>query len=75
MEHQIFSSYYQLSTENKVAPIRCINQEHESPLFPYWNILEDRTELRCLVGDCDFKIIPGLAMYQDMMKQVYYADK
>lgn len=74
MEHKVFSSYYALSLDGKVDPISCINREHPAQMVPHWNVLEERTEFRCLVRDCDYKIIPGLAMYQDMMEKVYYAN-
>ena len=75
MEHQVFSSYYQLCLSGKADPLLCINKDHLTYMIPYWDILEERSEFRCLVGHCDYKIIPGLTMYQDMMKQVYYADQ
>ena len=74
MEHKVFSSYYQLSLDGKVDPILCINKDHLSYMVPHWNPLEERTEFRCFVGHCDFKIIPGLDMYNKMMKQVYYVE-
>ena len=74
MEHNVFATYYQLSVEEKVNPILCINQEHSAPMVAFWNPIEERSEFRCFVGHCDYKIIPGLKMYEDMMKQVYYAE-
>ena len=71
MEHRIFSTYYQMSLDAKVDPILCINKDHLPYMIPHWNILEERTEWRCFVDYCDFKIIPGLDMYNKMMKQIY----
>ena len=70
MNHQVFSTYYQLSIEGKVNPIRCINVGHDAPMVAYWNSLEERSEFRCYVGFCDYKIIPGLDMYDRMIKQI-----
>lgn len=74
MEHRVFSTYYQMSIEGKVNPILCINQGHDAPMVAFFNPLEERTEFRCFVGDCDYKIIPGLEMYQNIMEKVYHAE-
>jgi hypothetical protein len=74
MEHRVFSTYYQNCLDGKADPIVCINKEHDSPMVPFWNSLEDRTEFRCFIGYCDYKVIPGLAMYEKMMKNIYYAE-
>jgi hypothetical protein len=39
------------------------------PLVPSINI-EDKIQLRCFTGDCDFKILPGLAAYETIVKEL-----
>ena len=47
----------------------CINKDHAMPLVPSINI-EDKIQLRCFTGDCDFKILPGLAAYETIVKEL-----
>ena len=46
----------------------CINTEHAMPLVPVKNI-EDEIELRCFAGACDFKVKPGLDLYNKVLKK------
>ena len=71
MKHQVFSTYYNLYLEGKIEPLKCVNQEHLAYLIPYWDILKERSEFRCPVNDCDYKIVPGLAFYEKILKETY----
>ena len=35
-----------------------------------WNELDERTEWRCIYGECDYKIVPGLTMYEKMIEEI-----
>ena len=70
MKHQIFSTYYQLSLENKVEPWRCINPEHGSSMIPHWDDVDEVTQIKCILGDCDYKINPGLNFYNKLIEAI-----
>jgi len=53
--------------QNSYQAYMCINLEHTMPLVALYN-LDDKVELRCFCSDCDFKITPGLNMYEKVMK-------
>lgn len=53
--------------QNSNNAYMCINIEHSMPLVALYN-LDDQIELRCFVGHCDFKIKPGLNMYEKVLK-------
>ena len=48
----------------------CINSDHAMPLVAMIN-LDDEIELKCFVRYCDFKIKPGLNMYEKVLKEYY----
>jgi len=68
MDNSIFYTYYQLSIDNIVEPIKCIITDHELPLYPFMEMDNEdfRMKLECL--ECNYKIYPGLNSY-DMMKK------
>lgn len=51
-------------------PYMCINIDHLMPLVAMYN-LDGKVELRCFVGHCDFKIKPGLYMWDEVCKETY----
>lgn len=67
MKYQVFSKYYQYSLKDKVLPIRCgIDNEHPIlvPNLDIDNEGNDIIYLYCI--DCNFKIYPGLELYQNI---------
>jgi len=67
MEYQVFSKYYQYSLKDKVLPIRCgIDNDHPIlvPNLDIDNEGNDIIYLYCI--DCNFKIYPGLELYQNI---------
>ena len=70
MDNSIYYRYYRLSIDNIVEPIKCIIDDHESPMHPFVDVVDDEIEVRfeCLV--CDYKIHPGLNTYEKMRKDV-----
>lgn len=46
----------------------CINLEHTMPLIAVKN-LDDQIELRCFAGHCDFKIVPGINVYNKVLEK------
>ena len=59
-----------MSLQGLVDPILCINKDHETYMVSYWNELDERTEWRCIYGECDYKIVPGLTMYEKMIEEI-----
>jgi len=67
MKYQVFSKYYQYSLKDKVLPIRCgIDNDHPIlvPNLDIDNEGNDIIYLYCI--DCNFKIYPGLELYQNI---------
>ena len=65
MDISIFQEY-QDKSENRYM---CINTDHAMPLVPYKN-LDLKIELKCFVGFCDYKVIPGIAAYEKIIKEL-----
>ena len=55
--------------QNSNQAYMCINLEHSMPLVARIN-LDDEIELKCFVGHCDFKIKPGVNMYDKVLKAI-----
>ena len=51
-------------------PYMCINIDHLMPLVAMIN-LDDEIELKCFTKHCDFKIKPGLYMWDEVLKEYY----
>lgn len=49
-------------------PFMCINEDHAMPLVARIN-LDDEIELKCFVGHCDYRLKPGLSMYDQILKE------
>lgn len=67
MKYQVFSKYYQYSLKDEVLPIRCgIDNDHPIlvPNLDIDNEGNDIIYLYCI--DCNFKIYPGLELYQNI---------
>ena len=56
--------------QNSKNPYMCINEDHLMPLVARIN-LDDEIELKCFTGHCDFKIKPGLVMWDEVLKEKY----
>ena len=62
MKLSVFTEY-QRNSDN---PFMCINPEHEMTLVPF--ITDDLIiELRCFFPKCDYKMIPGLNRYKEII--------
>jgi len=70
MDNSIYYRYYQLSIDNIVEPIKCIIADHDLPMHPFAEVIDDgiRMKFECLT--CDYKIYPGLNTYEKMRKDV-----
>ena len=66
MKLSVFTKY-QKESEN---PIMCLDLDHAMPLVPF--MTDDLIiELRCFVPGCEYKVIPGLLRYQEILdKQI-----
>lgn len=66
MKYQILTTYYQLSLEGRVEPIKCFNTDHPS-LVPHST--EDGAGMfMCML--CGYKVTPGMNLYYDLYKKV-----
>jgi len=65
MNNKIFVRYYLLSLDGKVPQLKCkVDSEHMT-LVPFFDKNEELT-LRCYA--CDYKLRPGLKMYEEITK-------
>ena len=74
MEHQAFSTYYQLSLKGHVEPWRCIDRSHEMFLFPLYDFENDQTILKCEYPDCNYFIKPGINFYDKVVTAIMEID-
>lgn len=62
MRLSVFTKYQQESNE----PFMCVNPEHEMTLVPF--MTDDLViELRCFFPGCEYKMIPGLLRYKEIL--------
>jgi hypothetical protein len=62
MKLSVFTKYQRESDK----PFMCINPEHEMTLVPF--MTDDLIiELRCFFPECDYKMIPGLNRYKEII--------
>ena len=59
-----------MSLQGLVDPILCINKDHLTYMAPYWNSYDSQTELKCLTPECEYKIIPGINLYEKMIRDI-----
>ena len=65
MDIRVFSKYYQYCLKDKVLPIPCGLDEDHPALVPNLDD-DDRIFLYCL--GCEYKMFPGLELYQNIEK-------
>ena len=68
MDNSIYYRYHNLCLEDKVDPLLCRDVSHEIPLHPFFNFEKEQVIFECLA--CDYNVVPGLNMYQDMESAV-----
>ena len=64
MRIQAFSAFQDLARDGIVEPLMCFNKEHVNPLIPALN-KNDEVYLWCL--ECDFKLNPGINLYEKII--------
>ena len=64
MRIQAFSAFQDLARDGVVEPLMCFNEEHINPLIPALN-KNDEVYLWCL--ECDFKLNPGINLYEKII--------
>jgi hypothetical protein len=65
MKIQVFSTYQM----NSSKPLVCYNKDHIAPLM---TTLDENDEVILYCIECDYKLHPGLNLYDDLIKKVYY---
>lgn len=72
MRHQVFAYYNTLTLEGKVEPIRCMNSTHITHMIPAFDFEKEESYYYCV--ECDFKIKPGIDMYEDLLRKINLVD-
>jgi hypothetical protein len=72
MRHQIFVHYNNLTLKDKVEPIKCMVSSHTTHMIPAFDFDKEETYYYCV--ECDYKITPGLEMYNQLVERINVAD-
>lgn len=75
MKIQVFSEYYNLAQEGRVKPLSCPQHKNDEPaIFPLVHKDEnDKIVLHCLA--CDYTVIAGQQLYENILSQITEAKK
>lgn len=72
MRHQVFAYYNQLTIDGKVDPIKCMVSIHETHMIPAFDFDKEETYYYCV--ECDYRIVPGQNMYDELLERINDAD-
>lgn len=75
MKIQVFSEYYNLAQEGRVKPLSCPQHKNDEPaIFQLIHKEEnDNIVLSCLA--CDYHVVAGLQLYENILSQITEAKK
>ena len=67
MDRSIFFQHYRLCLDGKLTGIPCVNEDHPI-MHPFVDLDTGKARYECL--NCDYKIVPGITMWNNLYAEV-----